>query len=122
MPGGTIPRPSDEGALAFRTLVPDDPSVVIRPMFGNIAAFINGNMFAGLFGEDLFVRLSEEGRAAVISQGGSLFAPMPGRPMKDYVVVPPGWRQNLDPVREWVTRSLALARELPVKEGRRRRS
>jgi len=31
-------------------------------MFGNQAAFVNGDMFAGLFGDRLFVRLSDEDR------------------------------------------------------------
>ena len=57
-----IPRPDEKSKEFFRSLLPDDSRVTIRPMFGNISAFVNGNMFAGLFGNDLFVRLSEERR------------------------------------------------------------
>jgi len=53
-------------------------------MFGNISAFVNGNMFAGLFGNDLFVRLSKESRKELLEkQGASLLEPMKGRPMKE---------------------------------------
>jgi hypothetical protein len=34
----------------FRSLIPDDPAVEIKPMFGKLGAFAGGNMSAGLFG------------------------------------------------------------------------
>ena len=52
-----MPKPSEQAKAAFTKLVPGDPAITLKPMFGNLAAFVNGNMFAGLFGEDLFVRL-----------------------------------------------------------------
>ena len=39
------------------------PSVEQRKMFGYPAAFLNGNMFAGLFQDHVVVRLSVEDRA-----------------------------------------------------------
>ncbi len=61
-----------------------------RTMFGFPCWFVNGNMFAGLFEDSVFVRLSpaqtEKARAA--GRPFPLFAPMPGRPMKDYAVIP----------------------------------
>lgn len=121
MQGGSMPRPSDQAKLAFQAVLPDDTAVTVRPMFGNIAAFVNGNMFAGLFGEDLFVRLREDERAAVIAQGGAEFTPMPGRGMKDYVTIPGRWAEDPEAARGWVLRSLAWARDLPPKEPRRRK-
>ena len=87
-----IPRPDEKSKEFFRSLLPDDPRVTIRPMFGNISAFVNGNMFAGLFGNDLFVRLSEENRKELLEkEGASLLEPMKGKPMKEYVVIPKAW-------------------------------
>jgi len=43
-----VPKPTDEDKAAFRALVPDDPTVEVKPMFGNLGAFVNGNMFMGL--------------------------------------------------------------------------
>ncbi len=43
------------------------------------------------------------------------FEPMPGRPMKEYVVVPPTL-VNDDAVEDWVRRSLAYAGQLPAKK------
>ncbi len=70
-----MPKPSAEAKAAFHKLVPSDPAVASRPMFGNLAAFVNGNMFCGLFGEDLFVRVSaEDGELSVdVADDGSGF-------------------------------------------------
>ena len=61
-----------------------------KPMFGYPAFFINGNMFAGLFQDKLFLRLSPE-QVASLSRTYPQIAnlePMPGRPMRDYFVIP----------------------------------
>ena len=42
---------------------------------------------------------------------------MPGRPMKEYVVVPPALVGPAE-VEDWVRRSLAYAEQLPPREGR----
>ncbi len=114
-----MPRPSDGAKAAFTAALPEDDDVAVRPMFGNVAAFHNGNMFAGLFGEDLFVRLPDDEQAALIELGGAAFSPMPGRAMKGYVTVPQ-WAGDPDATRGWILRSLELARLLPPKEPRKR--
>ena len=61
-----------------------------RPMFGYPAFFINRNLFAGLFQDKLFLRLSPD-QVIVLKQRFptiSNLEPMPGRPMKDYFVIP----------------------------------
>lgn len=90
-------------------------------MFGNIAAFVNGNMFAGVFGPALFVRLPEEERAEAIDAGAVEFTPMPGRPMKEYVSLPRTWGIESDQAGAWVERSLSWAAQLPPKTPGRRR-
>jgi TfoX/Sxy family transcriptional regulator of competence genes len=111
-----IPKPDDESKAFFESVVPDHPDVRIRPMFGNSAAFVNGNMFMGLFGSDVFVRLPDGDRDALAAEGGTPFAPMPGRPMKEYVVLPESWRDDPKRVGEWAARSLEWAEELPPKQ------
>jgi TfoX/Sxy family transcriptional regulator of competence genes len=61
-----------------------------RPMFGYPAFFINKNMFAGLFQDKLFLRLSPDQFAILKERFPSIanLEPMPGRPMKDYFVIP----------------------------------
>ena len=115
MEKGTMPKPSEAAKAAFTTLVPAGPTVTLRPMFGNLAAFVNGNMFAGLFGEDLFVRLPEDERAKVRKQGGRDFEPMPGRAMTGYVTVPSAWRAKTDVTRTWILTALELTGRMPAK-------
>ena len=58
-------------------------------MFGYPCAFVNGNMFAGLFQDRIFVRLSPDDRSGLDRTHGAIdFEPMPRRPMKAYAVVP----------------------------------
>lgn len=87
-------------------------------MFGNLAGFVNGNMFCGLFGEDLFLRVSDGDQAKVRTQGGRAFEPMPGRAMTGYVVVSAGWQKRPDATRAWIVTALSWSRQLPAKTAK----
>jgi hypothetical protein len=77
-------------------------------------------MFMGLHQDSLILRLGEDDRAEFLSRyGAGLFEPMPGRPMKEYVVVPPALAYD-DAVDEWVRRSRAYAEQLPAKKSARK--
>ncbi len=112
---GMMPKPSEQAKAAFTKLVPAEPTVTMRPMFGNLAAFVNGNMFAGLFGEDLFVRLPDDKSAPIRKVGGRDFEPMAGHAMKGYVMVPNTWRSRPAATQAWIAASLVFARGLPPK-------
>ncbi len=58
-----MPKPTEADKERFRSLVPDDPRVEVKPMFGNLGAFVNGNMFMGLFGAQVGLKLDEADRA-----------------------------------------------------------
>ena len=117
-----MPRPSEASKSFFRGLFAETPDIQIRPMFGNMAAFVNGNMFASLFGEDVWVRLSDAERPELLGvDGTSVPEPMPGRPMREYVALPSAWRDEPERVREWIARSLDWATGLPPKEPGRRK-
>jgi len=110
-----MPKPSDEAKAAFSGLVPDEPAVTLRPMFGNLSAFVNGNMFCGLFGEDLFVRLPADEIDKVKKQGGRDFEPVAGHKMTGYVMVPGSWRSASGPAVTLIKRALAVTRAMPAK-------
>lgn len=114
-----IPRPDKETTDLFRSLVPEDDHVAIRPMFGNISAFVNGNMFFGVFGNDLFVRLSDEGKAELLkNKGASMLEPIKGKPMEDYVVLPKTWSKKPETLRSWISKSLEWSSKLPPKKAK----
>lgn len=112
----SMPRPDEEMKEFFAAVMPGDPHIHIRPMFGNLAGFINGNMFAGLYGQRIFIRLPEEERSRLIEQeGASLFSPMPGKPMKEYVALPEQWREEPDKITAWMEQSLQWVGAMPEK-------
>jgi hypothetical protein len=45
---------------------------------------------------------------------------MPGRGMKEYVVVPPQMLKNITALKKWIKRSLEYASDLPPKEKSKR--
>jgi TfoX/Sxy family transcriptional regulator of competence genes len=109
-----MPKPSQADRERFAGLVPDRPGVEVKPMFGNLGAFVNGNMFMGLFGSDVGVKLPDAQRAELLAEpGAGPFGPAE-RPMGGYVTMPP-------PLTEpgsgdaWVRRSLDHVASLPPK-------
>lgn len=54
-----------------------------------------GKAFAGLYGEDMVFKLSGDAHAEALALDGvRLFEPMAGRPMKQWVQVPPAHRER----------------------------
>ena len=118
----TIPPPAGAAVKVFEELTPAGPTIGVKKVFGQPAAFVNGNMFLGVFGEKVFVRLSEEeGKTARERHGLEPFEPMPGRPMRGYVVLPAKLLSDRATARKWVSKSLAFAAGLPPKVPKRSR-
>jgi TfoX/Sxy family transcriptional regulator of competence genes len=115
MTGMKMPKPTEEAKAHFARLVPGEPAITLRPMFGNLAAFVNGNMFAGLFGDGLFVRLPDDEAASVIKKGGRPFEPVAGHRMGGYVMVPADWQKKPETVKPLIMRALTLTRAMPAK-------
>ncbi|MBT2497985.1 TfoX/Sxy family protein [Agromyces sp. ISL-38] len=109
-----IPKPSDAAKALFTSSMPDDPRVVVKPMFGNLGAFVNGNMFAGLFGDRIGVKVLDEAARAELeaTEGAGPFGPE-GRPMGGYVSVPEAW--DRERLAEWVERAFDDVAMLPPK-------
>jgi TfoX/Sxy family transcriptional regulator of competence genes len=115
-----IPKPSEDDKEFFRSLIPAEPAVEVKPMFGNLGAFVNGNMFAGLFGPDIGVRLDDAGRDELAStEGSGPFGPAE-RPMGGYLSLPPVWRASPDLAASWVERAHAHVRTMPPKVKKQR--
>ena len=100
---------------AFEAVMPPAPAV-LRTMFGYPAGFVNGNMFTGLHQENMIVRLSEPLRERLLKAAGArIFEPMPGRPMREYVVLPASIVQDKDQLRFWVVQALEYGLTLKPK-------
>lgn len=116
-----IPRPSEDSKEFFRAVIPDAPGVEVKPMFGNLGAFVNGNMFAGLFGDDLGVRLVDEDSLSALRAvpGTGPFGPAE-RPMGGYLALPAEWRGDPERATEWVSAALEQVGRLPAKQPKTR--
>jgi TfoX/Sxy family transcriptional regulator of competence genes len=100
----------------FDQVLPTDPAVERRSMFGYPCAFINGNMFSGLYQESFIVRLGDDKRAKLLAlPGATVFEPVPGRPMKQYVVVPPDVVASDAAIKRWLRDSIAHVSSLAPK-------
>jgi TfoX/Sxy family transcriptional regulator of competence genes len=99
----------------FVSVIPDPPAVQ-RKMFGYPAAFVNGNMFMSLFQDDMILRLPESLREEFMKvDGAKIFEPMPGRPMREYIAVPPQVLADKKKLASWVSRALDYGASLKPK-------
>jgi TfoX/Sxy family transcriptional regulator of competence genes len=107
----------------FAALIEAVPGAEPRKMFGYPAGFVQGHLFAGVFQDDVFVRLSADDQAQLMKIPGSRpFEPMPGRAMRGYVVVPRAVLAS-PRVRDWLEKAFAHAKSLPPKtRARQKRS
>jgi hypothetical protein len=101
----------------FRAALPKDPRVDTFPMFGGVAAKVNGNTFAGLFGRSVMIWLPEDERAEALAlEGAAPFDPMgDGRARSDKVMLPEAMMEEPDELRRWVARAFKAAAKLPLK-------
>jgi TfoX/Sxy family transcriptional regulator of competence genes len=113
-----IPKPTEADKEYFRAVLPDHPDVEVKPMFGNLGAFVNGNMFAGLFGAAVGVRLTDADRDELAAvHGAGPFGPAE-RPMGGYLSLPASWREDPDRSTDWVGRALSHVAAMPPKKAK----
>jgi TfoX-like protein len=110
-------KPPAELSSAFSKAIAGLPGAQQRQMFGQPAAFANGQMFTGLFGPRWFIRVAEDDAKELLAmEGGGLFEVMPGRPMKGYVLLPAGVVGKPAALSRWLDRSFAYTGSLPPKK------
>ncbi len=110
-------KPAPVAAVkAFEAATSGLPGVEPRKMFGYSCAFVKGNMFVGLHEAGMMLRLPDEQRVEFLQlKGAKQFEPLPGRVMREYVVVPKVLLDSPDRLRAWIEKSLAFVSSLPAK-------
>jgi len=117
-----LTKPPAELIAKFESVLPEDPRVERRQMFGMPSAFVGGNLFAGLFESSMMLRLPAERRAEFLAlPGASEFSPMPGRPMKEYVAVPEAMLGDQEKLRLWTEAAFAYASGMAAREPKPRK-
>lgn len=88
-----------------------------KKMFGYPSIFVNGYLTAGLFQDKIMFRLSGADREAFLKiEGAGDFAPMPGRPMKDYLAGPGSILKDGKLLAKWLGKAVNAATALPPKK------
>ena len=104
-----MPKATDEDKERFRELMALVPGIEVKPMFGQLGGFVNGNMCAGLFAPTIGVKLAAADMEELAALGGGPFGPVE-RPMSGWLTLPDG----VDGA-EWVARAAAYIATLPPK-------
>ena len=109
-------KPSPELVELFDEIVPEFPGLEKRKMFGHPAAFVNNNMFMGVKGKKLTLRLSEEDQNKFLDLDNTeIFECSPGKFWKEYVVIPEWMYENIPLMENWIERSFKFVSNLPPK-------
>jgi TfoX/Sxy family transcriptional regulator of competence genes len=115
-------KSSPELVQLFEKAISGVPQAQSRKVFGYPAAFVNDQMFAGLHQENFILRLPEAERASFMKKHGAhVFEVMPGRPMREYVVVPLPVLNSASQLDAWLGKALAYAQSLPPKAAKPKR-
>ena len=100
----------------FDAVAAEHPDAARRMTFGYPCLYVGGNMVSGLFEAGWFVRLGAAETAELAGlEGATPFAPMPGRPMTGYTVLPPTVVDDDAALRHWVELAIDFGASLPPK-------
>lgn len=104
----------------FHAALPKDPRVETTKLFGGVAAKVNGNLFAGLFGRSTMLALPEPDRAEALAlPGAAMFDPMgDGRARSEKVMLPERMMRDPAALRAWIARAFKAAARLPPKTAK----
>jgi TfoX/Sxy family transcriptional regulator of competence genes len=109
-------KASEKIIETFEKIIPSLPGIEKRKMFGYPVTFINGNMFMGVHGNSIILRLPDSDREEFLKlKSAKQFEPMPGRPMKEYVVIPEWMFDDKPTLGEWINKSFEYTSGLPLK-------
>ena len=106
----------------FQAALPGDPRVSTMPLFGGVAAKVNGHIFAGLFGRSVMLLLPEPLRAEALAlDGAAPFDPMgDGRARSQKIMLPEDMMDDAPELKAWIARAFAAAVALPRKPARKK--
>jgi TfoX/Sxy family transcriptional regulator of competence genes len=92
------------------------PQVELRNVFGHSCGFVKGQMAFGLHREEFFIRLGEEDRdQLLLLEGAHHLEPVPGRRMREYVVLPEAVRATPQQLKRWLEMAVTYTAGLPPK-------
>ena len=111
-------KPTLVALATFDSAFPTDVRAIRKQMFGMPAGFVNGNMFMGVWDDGVLLRLDDDTLSKVRGLPGvGSFAPMEGRPWKDYALVSAGRWGEAQELNVWVRKALEHTAKMPAKSA-----
>jgi TfoX/Sxy family transcriptional regulator of competence genes len=110
-------------ATRLREAVGRRAGVSEKEMFGGLALLLHGNMFIGILGSDLMVRVGKDAHDECLNQPGARPMDFTGKPMNGYVFVGPDGCRTEQAVGRWVARGAEFVATLakPSRTASKRR-
>jgi TfoX/Sxy family transcriptional regulator of competence genes len=106
----------DEGlAERVRMLTEGEPARSERKMFGGLCFMREGNMFCGVLGDELMVRVGPAAYTAALEEPHARVMDFTGRSSKGIVYVDPEGISEDDDLERWLAKGIAYAASLPPK-------
>ena len=102
-------------AQRLRAAFDGTPGVVEKKMFGGLAFMIGGNMFCGIVGDRLMVRVGPGQFEEALKLPHARPMDFTGRPMKGMIYVEPAGIDSDGRLKEWVNRGMKFVSTLPPK-------
>ena len=113
-------KPSSDSMIAlFDRLLPRDPRVERKTMFGCPMGYANGNIFLGLHEDRFILRVGDDDRAVLIKEfKAKPFEPMPGRKSSQTLVLPEPIAGDPKALHSWCDKAFDYAVSLPPKKAK----
>lgn len=94
-----------------------------KKMFGHEVHFLNGYMFSGANVDGIFVHLGQKGRDNALEKEKdvTLFRPMEGMVMKDYLLLEPAASDNPERLKNWLDKSSEYLMARPPKQKKKKK-
>jgi TfoX/Sxy family transcriptional regulator of competence genes len=88
-------------------------------MFGGLAFLVSGHMACGVVGDELMLRLGEDGADTALEERHVRPMDFTGRPMRTMVFVEPAGCATRAPLEQRIGRAVTYAHSLPPKPAKR---
>lgn len=87
-----------------------------KKMFGGICHLHRGNMFCGVYRDNLILRLGDDEADSAIKSGAGRPFDITGKALKGWMMMPWGDGISGDDVSRWIEKALAFEASLPPKK------
>jgi TfoX/Sxy family transcriptional regulator of competence genes len=111
----------DEGlADRVRHTVASLTDVAEIKMFGGLCFTLRGNMFAGIVGDELMVRVDPNRHDELVSRAHARPMDFTGRPMKGFLYISATGIRDARALQRWIGTTLEYVEPMPPKKSRSR--